>query len=828
MYQSDSAFGRIYVARGTSSANGLYELQADGAYLKKIATTPMWPASIPTHVFALQGNIIALGGYGYTGAAVMRRYDAGSNTLLDTTIFSSTSIRGMTVKIEGTDTVYYTILGGTKNTNYIIKKVGSQGVQTNVVNIDPYLTVPGTTNGYMKALAIDDEGNFYVAFGDASASRKKIAKFNSAGVKQWLDSLDDAGTFNLTGTPIFEDLTIYHGSNSASASDDKLYALIHSATAGQNGIYAIDLTTGAGAKKISPNGTGTAATSLMINTDAVGNVVWSNGSTQERIVAFSPADGANSFTTVNPDGYSIVITAAGFSASPTTVAFGNVWKDSTQVDSVAVTNTGTTAHLIIDSVKSSNSLFTIAPTTADINISATKKFGITFAPVAKGAQTGKIYFYHNAPNKIDSIAVTGNGIIKEAIFSATPSTLSFTNVLSGETKKDSITVKNIGTDSLKITAVTSSNAVFTVTPTVVVLDTMASAKFYVTYAPVSSGNQNGAVVFFSNAATVTDTVAVSGSSLSKVSVKEARNAANGSTVYIEGIVTRTKGSYLYMQDTSAAIVVYYGIAGWVRDSITSGYFAKGDKIEVMGITSEYKGLKEISTTNSAAGIISVKRLSRSNTLPAAQLVTVKEIATNGENYEAELLKVINLTVTGSGAYAAATSYAIVDATDSTNAVVLRTPNASDGDVDGMSIINKVTFTGVLGQFTSTTGGYQLMVIDTADVTDNSLGVQEQYSGIPTVYDLQNNYPNPFNPSTTIAYAIPQQSMVTVKIYSILGQEVKTLVNDVQSPSYYRVVWSGTNNSDKQVSSGVYFIRISAKSSTGNASFVQIKKMMLMK
>ena len=71
-----------------------------------------------------------------------------------------------------------------------------------------------------------------------------------------------------------------------------------------------------------------------------------------------------------------------------------------------------------------------------------------------------------------------------------------------------------------------------------------------------------------------------------------------------------------------------------------------------------------------------------------------------------------------------------------------------------------------------------------------MSVADAFSGIPTTFVLENNYPNPFNPSTTILYGIATQSHVTVKIYSVLGQEMATLVNDIQGPSYYRVIWDG--------------------------------------
>jgi hypothetical protein len=94
--------------------------------------------------------------------------------------------------------------------------------------------------------------------------------------------------------------------------------------------------------------------------------------------------------------------------------------------------------------------------------------------------------------------------------------------------------------------------------------------------------------------------------------------------------------------------------------------------------------------------------------------------------------------------------------------------------------------------------------------------------VPTKFGLDQNYPNPFNPSTTIKYQIAEPTKVNIKIYSIDGQLVKTLVSDTKDAGYYQVVWNGTNSFGKQVASGMYIYRIDA----GN--FVSTKKLMLMK
>jgi choice-of-anchor B domain-containing protein len=93
--------------------------------------------------------------------------------------------------------------------------------------------------------------------------------------------------------------------------------------------------------------------------------------------------------------------------------------------------------------------------------------------------------------------------------------------------------------------------------------------------------------------------------------------------------------------------------------------------------------------------------------------------------------------------------------------------------------------------------------------------------IPEVFELRQNYPNPFNPSTTIEYILVQQSRVILKVYNILGQEVRTLANEFQPAGEKSVVWNGRDDTGQMVSSGVYLYRLKA----GNE--VQTRKMVLL-
>ena len=93
---------------------------------------------------------------------------------------------------------------------------------------------------------------------------------------------------------------------------------------------------------------------------------------------------------------------------------------------------------------------------------------------------------------------------------------------------------------------------------------------------------------------------------------------------------------------------------------------------------------------------------------------------------------------------------------------------------------------------------------------------------PIAFDLHQNYPNPFNPVTSIGYDIPEACEVQISIYNVLGQQVKTLVNDSHQPGYYSVQWDGTNGAGNILPNGLYIYTIDA----GN--FSSVKKLVLMK
>jgi choice-of-anchor B domain-containing protein len=114
-----------------------------------------------------------------------------------------------------------------------------------------------------------------------------------------------------------------------------------------------------------------------------------------------------------------------------------------------------------------------------------------------------------------------------------------------------------------------------------------------------------------------------------------------------------------------------------------------------------------------------------------------------------------------------------------------------------------------------------MAIDDVSFEGNPSDIKSPKE-LVTVFALKPNYPNPFNPTTTIAYQVPHKSDVRIEIYNTLGQKVRTLLNDHKEPGEYQAIWDGRNDSGAQVGSGVYLYRLVAR------DFVQVRKMILMK
>ncbi|MEC8689547.1 MAG: T9SS type A sorting domain-containing protein, partial [Candidatus Neomarinimicrobiota bacterium] len=107
-------------------------------------------------------------------------------------------------------------------------------------------------------------------------------------------------------------------------------------------------------------------------------------------------------------------------------------------------------------------------------------------------------------------------------------------------------------------------------------------------------------------------------------------------------------------------------------------------------------------------------------------------------------------------------------------------------------------------------------------SDATLAVNEKSDILPKEFALHDNYPNPFNPTTTIRFDLPKATDVSILIFNVLGQKIKTIDMSQINPGYHSVVWNATNDYGSQVSAGMYFYQLRTN------DFVKTKKMILLK
>ena len=108
------------------------------------------------------------------------------------------------------------------------------------------------------------------------------------------------------------------------------------------------------------------------------------------------------------------------------------------------------------------------------------------------------------------------------------------------------------------------------------------------------------------------------------------------------------------------------------------------------------------------------------------------------------------------------------------------------------------------------------------ITDHYEPVNENDPLLPLEYSLKQNYPNPFNPATTISYSLERLSHVELSIFNVLGQKIKTLVDQEQPANVYNVTWNGDTDDGRPAASGIYFYEIKA------GTFNKTMKIMLLK
>lgn len=202
---------------------------------------------------------------------------------------------------------------------------------------------------------------------------------------------------------------------------------------------------------------------------------------------------------------------------------------------------------------------------------------------------------------------------------------------------------------------------------------------------------------------------------------------------------------------------------------------------------------------------------------------------NQERTKPEVASVDGGLITGAGGFGSnwfgdirffGTSAAAPHAAAVTALMLQASPSLTPSEVKA-ALTNSAIDLGITG--VDNTFGYGR--IDALAAVNNAItAVDNRNSTIPDGYNLSANFPNPFNPKTSISYSLSQSHIGTVvlEIYNHLGQEIRTLVDETQSPGEYSIEWDGTNDAGTRVASGLYVYRIET------AGFSESRKMILMK
>jgi beta-glucosidase len=143
-----------------------------------------------------------------------------------------------------------------------------------------------------------------------------------------------------------------------------------------------------------------------------------------------------------------------------------------------------------------------------------------------------------------------------------------------------------------------------------------------------------------------------------------------------------------------------------------------------------------------------------------------------------------------------------------------------GGTEKISVKASARYIRIYGIQRATQYSYSIYEIDIYNNSDTSLA--DSINNLPSEFTLSNNYPNPFNPSTTIEYEIPKAAHVKMEIFNSLGELMNILKNDFQNQGKYTVRWNGKNMKGQIVTSGIYFYKMSANGLT------LVKKMLLLK
>lgn len=488
---------------------------------------------------------------------------------------------------------------------------------------------------------------------------------------------------------------------------------------------------------------------------------------------------------VDPDAWILKDPApATLSSSPAFLTFKTVGVDSSKTDSITVTNTWATS-LTVSSASSDLPDYTVSPDSASIPVASSMKFYVTFAPVEGGPRNGHVYLYHGAPGSPVNILVFGSGRLPSSSFT-------FSNLW------NLVSVPLTSFDQRKsalFPAAVSPAFAFRADSGYVIKDSLhAGAGYWVKFGADQSL-----------------TIAGYPCPLDTIEVVKGWNL-------IGSVSAALAASSVVPLGTSITTSFYGYRNGYtIADSLVParGYWVKVDTAGKLILGSPSAG----GFSKAAGTFLPPNTLTITDGSGKAQtLYFGRGKITEGGRYEMP-------PKAPEGVFDARFSsgrIAELLADDQSGTFPLAISSARYPIGVSWELSSPLNAALVVGQSV-----LPLRSSGRAAVSDEKVRIALTISSepdLPKVYALEQNYPNPFNPVTVIRYQLPVESRVSLTVYNVLGQAVRTLVERIE-PAGYR-----TAQFDAEAfTSGVYFYRLEAVGTGEEAgSFTGIHKMLLVK
>ncbi len=329
---------------------------------------------------------------------------------------------------------------------------------------------------------------------------------------------------------------------------------------------------------------------------------------------------------------------------------------------------------------------------------------------------------------------------------------------------------------------------------------------YVTYF-IKAVDDSGAVTIGSTQKYLGGTTTISAI---RVNDGNGLNTYIGTPVRVRGIVTAGDTLFtgfntdIFIQDATGGVNIY-------KSGLT--LYPDGQDLTVEGTINHFNGKLEITTpnmtiTDNGAGAM------------PAPVVLAPGDAFNESN-EGLLAVITGVDFDASGTFVADDSAYTFNSTSNYLIYV----DKDNENIVGQSIPGTVVnVQGIMSQYKSGspyTSGYQLIPRYASDL-NYTISVKNDELINPKAFSLGQNFPNPFNPTTMITYEVPKASDISVKVYNLLGQEIRTLFSGKQNAGKHAIQWDGRDNAGRAVSTGIYFYRLNAP------NFVQTRKMIMIK